>query len=90
VIIYALLAVLQARKGRRHDDPQTVALADLARTAGSVSSAKAAGETSPGKSARDGGGASGSARKVLLDPRAAAGCRIAMGVTMAFMLIIMI
>ncbi len=33
---------------------------------------------------------SGSARALLLSPRAAAGCRIAMGVTMAFMLVIMI
>jgi Domain of unknown function (DUF5134) len=32
----------------------------------------------------------GAARALLLSPRAAAGCRIAMGVTMAFMLIIMI
>jgi Domain of unknown function (DUF5134) len=38
----------------------------------------------------DDGGAPDSARKVLLDPRTAVGCRIAMGVTMAFMLIIMI
>jgi len=33
---------------------------------------------------------SGLARALLLSPRAAAGCRIAMGVTMAFMLVIMI
>jgi len=33
---------------------------------------------------------SASARALLLSPRAAAGCRIAMGVTMAFMLVIMI
>jgi Domain of unknown function (DUF5134) len=32
----------------------------------------------------------GSARALLLSPRVAAGCRIAMGVTMAFMLVIMI
>ena len=36
------------------------------------------------------GGRTGSARTLLLSPQAAAGCRIAMGVTMAFMLIIMI
>lgn len=36
------------------------------------------------------GGRSGSARALLLSPQVAAGCRIAMGVTMAFMLIIMI
>ena len=55
-----------------------LASADLARTAGSVSTATAAGETSPGKPAGDGGGAAGSARKVLPDPRTAVGCRIAM------------
>jgi len=38
----------------------------------------------------DDGGATDSARNALLDPRTAVGCRIAMGVTMAFMLIIMI
>jgi len=32
----------------------------------------------------------GSARDLPLNPRTAAGCRIAMGVNMAFMLIIMI
>jgi opacity protein-like surface antigen len=37
-----------------------------------------------------GGSRSGSARALLLSPQAAAGCRIAMGVTMAFMLVIMI
>jgi hypothetical protein len=36
------------------------------------------------------GSASGSARALLFSPQAAAACRIAMGVTMAFMLIIMI
>jgi len=36
------------------------------------------------------GGRSASARALLLSPRAAAGCRITMGVTMAFMLVIMI
>jgi len=36
------------------------------------------------------GSAAGSARALLLSPQVAAGCRIAMGVTMAFMLIIMI
>jgi len=36
------------------------------------------------------GSRSASARALLLSPRAAAGCRIAMGVTMAFMLVIMI
>jgi Domain of unknown function (DUF5134) len=36
------------------------------------------------------GSGSGSARALLLSPQVAAGCRIAMGVTMAFMLIIMI
>jgi Domain of unknown function (DUF5134) len=35
-------------------------------------------------------GQGGSARDLLLNPRTAAGCRIAMGVTMAFMLVIMI
>jgi Domain of unknown function (DUF5134) len=44
--------------------------------------------TSPGKPAD--GAVAGSARKALLDPRTETGCRIAMGVTMAFMLIIMI
>jgi Domain of unknown function (DUF5134) len=38
----------------------------------------------------DDSGTHDSARKVLLDPRTAVSCRIAMGVTMAFMLIIMI
>jgi Domain of unknown function (DUF5134) len=36
------------------------------------------------------GSRSGSARALLLGPRVAAGCRIAMGVTMAFMLVIML
>ena len=67
-----------------------VASAGPAGTEGGVSTAAAAGEASPGKPAGDGGGAAGSARRLLLDPRTAAGCRIAMGVTMAFMLIIMI
>jgi Domain of unknown function (DUF5134) len=51
----------------------------------------------PGGGHPDGGGhpgatrgRSGSARALLLSPQVAAGCRIAMGVTMAFMLIIMI
>jgi Domain of unknown function (DUF5134) len=43
---------------------------------------------SPGRPAD--GGTAGSVRSVLADPRTAAGCRIAMGVTMAFMLILMI
>ncbi len=42
---------------------------------------------SPGKPAD--GSAADSARRALLDPRTAASCRIAMGVTMAFMLILM-
>jgi len=41
---------------------------------------------SAGAAGRDGG----SVRDLLLNPRTAAGCRIAMGVTMAFMLVIMI
>jgi Domain of unknown function (DUF5134) len=48
----------------------------------------------PGQPAGAPAGATGStvdsARQILLSPRMAAGCRIAMGVTMAFMLIIMI
>jgi len=39
---------------------------------------------------RSAAGSGGSARASLLSPQVAAGCRIAMGVTMAFMLIIMI
>jgi hypothetical protein len=50
--------------------------------------------TAPERAASSGepadSGAADSARKVLLDPRTAAGCRVAMGVTMAFMLILMI
>ena len=49
---------------------------------------------SPAQAAGTGAGApghgGGSVRDLLLNPRTAAGCRIAMGVTMAFMLIIMI
>jgi Domain of unknown function (DUF5134) len=48
---------------------------------------------SPAQSAGAGGSApgqgGGSVRDLLLNPRTAAGCRIAMGVTMAFMLVIM-
>jgi len=63
---------------------------------GSVATAPA-GATGPGQPAAGGdgtGAGSGvpadSARTILLGPKVAAGCRIAMGVTMAFMLIIMI
>jgi Domain of unknown function (DUF5134) len=45
---------------------------------------------SAGASAGSPGGGGGSVRDLLLNPRTAAGCRIAMGVTMAFMLVIMI
>jgi len=45
------------------------------------------GRSAPAAAAPVGGG---SVRDLLLNPRTAAGCRIAMGVTMAFMLIIMI
>ena len=44
----------------------------------------------PAPSAGAAGHGGGSARDLLLNPRTAAGCRIAMGVTMAFMLVIMI
>jgi len=50
--------------------------------------------TGPGQPTGNGGAGSGStagsARALLLGPKVAAGCRIAMGLTMAFMLIIMI
>ncbi|HTT00195.1 MAG TPA: DUF5134 domain-containing protein [Streptosporangiaceae bacterium] len=45
---------------------------------------------SPVPSAGAAGHGGGSVRDLLLNPRTAAGCRIAMGVTMAFMLVIMI
>jgi len=45
---------------------------------------------SPAQPAGAPGHGGGSVRDLLLNPRTAAGCRIAMGVTMAFMLIIMI
>jgi hypothetical protein len=45
---------------------------------------------SPARSAGAPGRGGGSVRDLLLNPRTAAGCRIAMGVTMAFMLVIMI
>jgi len=67
--------------------------ADPAGTDGSVATvpAQASGQL-PG--AGDGGAGTGnsasSAPTILLGPKVAAGCRIAMGVTMAFMLIIMI
>ena len=59
-----------------------------ARTEGSVTTMpeKAASPSNPA----DHGGAADSARQALLDPRTAAACRIAMGVTMAFMLVLMI
>jgi opacity protein-like surface antigen len=61
-----------------------------------ASQAPVPGHTTGGSHPAGGGGSlaagspSGSARAVLLSPQLAAGCRIAMGVTMAFMLIIMI
>ncbi|HTV99615.1 MAG TPA: DUF5134 domain-containing protein [Streptosporangiaceae bacterium] len=45
---------------------------------------------SPARSAAAAGHRGGPVRGLLLSPRTAAGCRIAMGVTMAFMLVIMI
>jgi Domain of unknown function (DUF5134) len=45
---------------------------------------------SPARSAGAAGHGGGSVRDLLLNPRTAAGCRITMGVTMAFMLVIMI
>ena len=45
---------------------------------------------SPTQSAGAPGHGGGSVRDLLLNPRTAAGCRIAMGVTMAFMLLIMV
>jgi hypothetical protein len=67
----------------------TVAPAGPARTGSSVST-RTAVTAGPGTPASDGRGAAGSARSILLNPRTAAACRIAMGVTMAFMLAIMI
>lgn len=76
-------------------------LAMAAQLAGGAAAASASGNTmlEPGASvgeaghpggAVDRGTGSGLPRGLLLSPRTAAGCRIAMGVTMAFMLVIMI
>jgi len=78
--------------------PGSVSLAAAsAAPAGTGASVEAAPDQTAGGSHPDGSGdqvatgsPSGSARALLFSPQAAAACRIAMGVTMAFMLIIMI
>jgi len=75
----------------------SVSLAAPAVPAGTSAGAAAAQDQAAADGSHPAGGGllatgsrSGSARALLLSPRAAAGCRIAMGVTMAFMLVIMI
>ncbi len=72
-----------------------LAAASAAPTGTGTSVAAAPDQTADGSHPADGSGLAtgsrpGSARDFLLSPQVAAGCRIAMGVTMAFMLIIMI
>jgi hypothetical protein len=90
----ARAALVGATAGSGSMSP-VIASAAPAGTDGSAATVppQATGDGQP-PGAGDGGAGSGnpagSARAFLLGPRVAAGCRIAMGVTMAFMLIIMI
>jgi Domain of unknown function (DUF5134) len=76
----------------------SVSLAASAGPAGTSAGVAAAPDQAVGEASHPAGAGgllatvsrSGSARALLLSPRVAAGCRIAMGVTMAFMLVIMI
>jgi Domain of unknown function (DUF5134) len=85
----ASAALACAPAGSGPADLAAASAAPAAGTDGSVAPEQAAGNEPRSPSAIT-GNPPGPGRRFLLSPQAAAGCRIAMGVTMAFMLIIMI